>query len=273
MISLFIIYSNDRIKPLKITASLLKQMKGYEKWQKLLITDGKVKNPLDDFNCIEVPRINNKFCWGRMWDVGVFSSKNDIIWYLDSDRLLPENYAECIEKNIKEDSFIFTSHHYQMLTELNEQECKYWTNLSEDDFFKDLNYFGKFRFELKYKNPINTSGKNVMSGNTAFLKNTYIKLGGVDQWYCGHGAFADTDFHWKAAKNNCQFVDLKLKELHYFHNKIENGKIISKEEYEKMIIENYVYFCKKWDLPKKLVSNLIKNTSLDDNFIEKVWND
>ena len=33
-----------------------------------------------------------------------------------------------------------------------------------------------------------------MSGSVAFTKKTYIRLGGVDPWYRGHGAFADTDF-------------------------------------------------------------------------------
>lgn len=274
MISIFIFYSPDRINALKATISCLKEMEFYEKCQKTLIVDEKTDYLPEDFNLIRVPRINGKFNWSRMWDAGVYSAKFQTVLYLDSDRLLPKNFLSLIKNKIKPEVFLFTSLHFMMIRELSLEECKSFLSKPLEDMLQDNKYFGKLRFEVRSENPLVGPGKNVMSGSTAFLKSTYEKLGGVDPWYEGHGAFADTDFHLHASRSGCQFIDLKLIEIHYFHEKIEKNHALSKKELDKLGLHNYIYFCKKWNLPVVLAEDLANKIGIEKprEYVSDKWN-
>lgn len=256
MISIFIMYSSDRWDALKMTISCLEKMSFYDKCQKTLIVDNEAEKYPLGWIPVQVPRKNGKFCWGRAWDAGVASSKNDIVLYLDSDRLLPPNFLEKIINNIKEDTFLFTSQHYMMLREISFELISNFL-ISENPFVTINNdeYIGFARFEPRSQKPVHESRKNVMSGSCAFTKRTYWKVGGVDHWYCGHGAFADSDFHMQAAVCGAKFIDLKVTELHYPHNKKEENLNLSNEQLYKLSLDNFIYYCWKWKLPVALVEN------------------
>lgn len=245
-------YSKDRAEALQYTISCLRDMPLYGSCQKTLIVDGKIDNIPEEWEAIQVPRINNKFCWGRMWDAGVLSSKYENIVYLDSDRLLPKNFLELVNANIKDDIFIFTSIHLMMKQNLSIEQCK---DILENFYFQKELY--GVSFEVRHLEPHHGPGKNVMSGSTAFTRKTYLRLGGVDHWYCGHGAFADSDFHMQAAAGGCEFIDLNIPELHYPHRKLDtqNNKLQDKELWL-MGLDNFIYYCDKWNIPMVLAESL-----------------
>lgn len=274
MLSIFIMYSGDRSKPLEYTINCLKDMTYYEECQKTILYDDKIDSVPEGWNAILVPRFEGKFCWARMWDAGVVSANFSIVWYLDSDRLLPPNYMENVIENCKNDTFVFSSNHYMMLREMNLEWCKEFVNGDPFDYLMG-NEEGEIfvKYEPKFKKMIHSPGKNAMSGNVAFTKETYYRLGGVDHWYCGHGAFADTDFHTLAHVNACEFVDTKLNELHYLHEKVEEGNPVSEECFKKMSLDNYIYYCKKWDLPISFVEEVAFNSGIDVDYIQKRWAD
>ena len=248
-------YSTDRLDALKYTVSCLEDMYLYDKCQKTLIVDGKIDLIPPDWEVIQVPRVNNKFCWAKMWDAGVLSAKYEKILYLDSDRLLPKIFLEIIENILEDDLFLFTSKHFMMNTLISIEDCK---NVLEY-FDKNKNKYSLegLRYEIRNENPYHGPEKNVMSGSTAFTKKTYLRLGGVDHWYCGHGAFADNDFHMQAACGDCSFIDLNIPEIHYLHEKIDDkSNPIKQKDLWLMGLDNFIYYCDKWNLPFSLAEGV-----------------
>lgn len=239
-------FSPDREVQLDYTIRCLEAMPGYEDCQKVLVCDGKPRTIPKDFSTIIVPRINGQFSWSNMWEAGVSTAKHEIVWYLDSDRLLPPDYLSLVKDLTTHNVFIFSSRHYFVLKSMPIQVLQ--DLLPREDFLWDERAEAAFRYEARYLEPPPGPGKNVMSGNTAFTKSTFFALKGVDPWYCGHGAFADTDFHMTAKVAGCTFVDTKANEFHYHHEKIEAGKALSDQELFQLSLRNFTYYCLKWDI-------------------------
>lgn len=249
-------YSIDRSEPLDYTLSCLRDMYFYEDCQKTLIVDGKIDRIPEDWEVLQVPRLNGKFCWGRMWDAGVFSAQFEKVFYLDSDRLLPKNFLKLINEKLEDDLFLFTSMHFAMHQILPIAHCKEILSQETAEEMINAALLGSLRYEVRHAEPYHGPGKNVMSGSTAFTRKTYMRLSGVDQWYCGHGAFADSDFHMQAALAGCRFLDLELPEIHYPHNKLgENKNPIEDKELYRLGLDNFIYYCNKWRLPTVLVES------------------
>lgn len=273
MISIFIMYSTDRSEALDYTINCLRSMSLYEDCQKTLIVDGKIDKIPRDWEALQVPRIKNQFCWGRMWDAGVLSANNEKIVYLDSDRLLPATFLELVEANCQDDLFIFTSKHFQMKSKPTIEQCKA-TLQSESiaDVLCDPVMSSLLVYEERHGDPFHGPGKNVMSGSVAFTRETYLRLGGVDQWYCGHGAFADTDFHMQAASNGCEFLDLDIPELHFPHDKLNNDNTkLSDKDLWKKSLDNFIYYCLKWELPLVLAEDMAARGGIKrpSNYVSK----
>ena len=255
-------YSVDRKEALDATISCLEDMDMYDKCQKTIIVDGRIDAVRKGWDVVQVPRVGDKFCWGRMWDAGVFTSKNEKIVYLDSDRLLPFDYLSEVFQKLKDDVFLFTSLHFQMLKVFPINECKDFLKIVRETGFTGSEMMGSLRYEARYENPIHRPGKNVMSGSTAFTKKTYQRLKGVDHWYCGHGAYADTDFHCSASVGGCQFIDLQLPELHWPHDKKIGEKSLTDKELWKMSTDNFIYYCVKWKIPLNLAEDLAHQSGI-----------
>ena len=265
MISIFIIFSNDRVEQLQTTLSVLEQMDGIDYCQKTLVVDGKPEVLVPGFETISVPRIRNGFCWSDMWNAGVCSARFDTVLYLDSDRLLPSNYLRLIEEKIQDDTFLFTSRHYMIKSTLQIDEYQSFLEDPRSERITELPYLGCLLYEPRHRLPFHGPGKNVMSGNTAFTRNTFFRLGGVDPWYCGHGAFADSDFHMVAAQGGCKFVDLEVPELHCGHFKIDDrNEVIPNSSLYLLGLDNFAYYCNKWGLPINLVENLAFSAGVKD---------
>lgn len=255
-------YSKDRKDALDATLSCLQDMPLYDKCQKTLIVDGRIEGLcIPDWSVVQVPRIGDKFCWGRMWDAGVGTARYPNILYLDSDRLLPNCFLEKTMDAIADDVFVFTSHHYMVLE--NRPLEKYKELLrrigSDDSVLLEAEFFANLKFDIRRTCPHHGPGKNVMSGSTAFTRKTYVRLGGVDHWYCGHGAFADTDFHMRAFMGGCKFFNLELPELHYPHAKRHADSPITDQDIKLLGLNNFIHYCRKWDLTLSLAENLAVN--------------
>jgi len=265
-------YSVDRKQQLDFTISCLEDMELYPSCQKTLVVDGKINIVPKDWEIIQIPRIGDEFCWARMWDAGVYSARFDTVLYLDSDRLLPTNYLDKVLDNINEDLFLFTSKHFMVLNDLSIESCKLFLKSSNvKGIFIEDDYIGSVRYEPRLGEPVYGPGKNVMSGNTAFTKKTYARLGGADPWYCGHGAFADTDFLLHSFHGGCRALDLNLPELHYHHTKTNEGGDLGEMKLRRMGLNNFIYYCQKWNLPMVLARNLALECGVKrpDSYIKK----
>lgn len=258
MISIFIMYSGDRAKALSYTIGCLKQMSLYENCQKTLVTDGQTPVSVEDWGVIAVPRRNDKFCWASMWNAGISNAYHPGILYLDSDRILPANFLTLVQEKLEDDTFVFTSNHFQMLRELSLESCQRFLRRCDDpDVYLDPEFVGSVIYEPLAGQPRHGPGKNVMSGCVAFTRATYVSCGGVDPWYCGHGAYADTDFHLQAHRKGCRFIDLGIPQLHFPHAKRSRlGKELSPEKLKLLALDNFIYYCRKWELPMSLAEDL-----------------
>ncbi len=255
-------YSPDRKSALEATVMCLQDMPGYGLCQKTLVIDGAPNVVFEDWDLVQVPRLDGQFCWSHMWEAGVASARFDKIWYLDSDRLLPKNYLERLSDMIDEGVFVFSSNHYLLLKELTVEQCKDLFAYYERGEMTCEDFLGCARFEPRFREPVHGPGKNVMSGNTAFTKETFYQIGGVDPWYRGHGAFADTDFHFSAKVAGCEFVDLGEAEFHYPHPKRHNEQKLGTMELRRLGLDNYIYYCHKWGLPMAMAENVAHECNL-----------
>lgn len=256
MISIFIMYSPDRKEALGHTIACLSDMELYDECQKTLIVDGKTNVFYEDWDQIQLPRLSNQFCWARMWNAGVFTAKHEKIVYLDSDRMLPTDYLSMVNELVEDKVFLYTSFLFNMLKTMSIEDCRaLLRHESMEPLIKDPLAIGTIRYEIRHGVPFHGSGKNVMSGSVAFTKNTYQELGGVDPWYRGHGAFADTDFHMTAVVGGCRFVDLGIPELHYPHSKLDGPNVLSDSALWILSLDNFIYYCDKWKLPMSLAES------------------
>lgn len=254
MLSIFIMFSRDRFRQLERTISFLRRNKLFQDCQKTLVVDGRSDRVFEDFEMIQVPRLGGQFSWANMWDAGVATARHPAILYLDSDRLVPSDYLERVLDTVRDDQFLFTARHYMVLKDLEDEECAAF--LANGNLITEDRYMASLKFEPRLRQPPPGPGKNVMSGNTAFTKRTYLRLGGVDPWYRGHGAFADTDFHMEASVKGCQFVDLGVPELHWHHAKIDANDIeIDGMSLARLALDNLIYYCHKWGLPMNQAEN------------------
>lgn len=270
MISIFVMYSNDRKAHLESTISCLQDMPLYQECQKTLVVDGRTNYRPEGWGIVEVPRFGD-FCWANMWDAGVGTAKFPIVLYLDSDRLWPQNLLQEVVEKTKDNNFLFTANHFLIIDDMPLELCKkFLVDFVQDKgAVADSSYVGKLRFDPRYGQCIHAYGKNVMSGGTAFTKRTYYALGGVDPWYKGHGAYADTDFHFTAQLAGCQFIDLGLPELHLSHNKLIKDKVLSDKELHLLALDNYLYYCVKWGIPMSLVESMAHEIGLDKRYIKQ----
>lgn len=257
MLSLFIMFSNDRVDQLQTTLACLQRMKHYDRCQKTLVVDGAPEVLATGFQTVSVPRFGGKFCWANMWAAGVCTARHNTILYLDSDRLLPSKYLEMVLDTVEDDVFAFTSSHYMLRSNLSVDDCVGFLEDPRSGIYMEEPYLGSLLYEPRHEQPFHGPGKNVMSGNTAFTKNTYFRLKGVDPWYCGHGAFADTDFHMTAAQGGCRFLDLRVPELHCGHVKMDDQDIeVESKRLYLLGLDNFIYYCRKWGLPLSLAEYL-----------------
>lgn len=254
-------YSPDRRKAFEVMLAFLSKMSLYNRCQRTLVVDGASDTIYEGWKNVEVPRIDGEFCWANMWDAGVATAKHDKIIYLDSDRLLPAGFLQQMNQSIEDDVFVFTSNHFQLLQDMLVEECVELIEHIEQR--NTVKMMGKVRFEPKFSNPVHGSGKNVMSGCTGFTKKTYYRLNGVDPWYRGHGAFADTDLHFSAKLHKCKFIDLGVLEMHYHHSKLGNdGKAFDAVTLRQLSLDNFIYYCIKWKLSNGLAEGMAADAGI-----------
>lgn len=261
MLSIFVIYSCDRIKQFEIFYECLKEMPGYDECQKILVVDGEESNIYpNDFQVILCKRPKKHFNWALAWDLGIKNSIYDKIWYLDSDRILPTNYLKTLYEEIEEDCFVYSSQIVSMKENIALETAR---KCRKDPYL----YWDYYKEDWRLPNPPNmeflSMGKNPMSGNTGFTKNTFLKSGGLDYSFEGP-ALADTDYYYKTYLKRFKFKTIPCLELHLKH---EYSIHITDREY--MYMYNALKVCKKYGLkPSVRLAERLKASNVDPSFMK-----
>lgn len=275
MIGIFVMFSPDRLPQLAQAVECMREMSLYDRCQKtLLVDDSDVTHPsLPEWEHVKVSRPRKEFNWSRMWEVGVGHSRHEVVLYLDSDRVLPRDYLEAVLANARDGAFLFCRNLFSFRRAVGIHVVKNYRDghtpesLKADyDRHKDLLWYDP-RFGL----PCDGPGKGVMSGNTAFTRETFKRSGGVDPFYRGHGAWADSDFHRQCWGMGMGMVDLGRLELHLHHDKLAaGGGELAAHDVEVLSLNNYVRYCSKWNVDLDRARDVASLLKLPDGFVERV---
>lgn len=265
MISIFIMYSPDRKTYLGKQIEHMRNMPLYEKCQKILVLDGENNVDFEELEIVPLER-GCEFNWSQAWNTGVNHCKYEKILYLDSDRLLPLDYLERIEPLIKDNTFVYASNLFTLCLWPGKDVIDSLLNMTPNQAREEIKDIKKGLIvdDTKFNVPIPRYGKNPMSGNTAFTKSTFRDSGGVDPWYEGHGAFADSDYFMKMYKKGANFLNVSdVVELHFGHTKKDDeGNIFSDKELGVMALDNFIYYCKKWSINLQRAVDMAKSLQI-----------
>ena len=261
MLSIFVIYSVDRVKQFEIFYDCLKEMPGYDQCQKILIVDGESSNIYpNDFQVILCKRPQKNFNWALAWDLGVKNSIYEKIWYLDSDRILPLNYLKTLYDEIEDDCFVYSSQIVSMIDHFSLNVIK---QCRSDPYLHWSKYKEDWRLPCPPNMEFLSMGKNPMSGNTGFTKTSFIKSGGLDFSFEGP-ALADTDYYYKTYLKRFKFKTIPCLELHLKHD-----YSIQIETREYMYMYNALRVCKKYNLkPSNKLNERLKASNIDPSFMK-----
>lgn len=172
-----------------------------------------------ELDCMRLPRLTN---------FGVEKSLAEKIVLLDGDRIAPAGYYQRILDQLEKGK-IFSIKTMHNLSRQNEdweiERCKY-------DYFVD---------ERGHTTP----GQRCMwSGNTAFMKTDFYRVGMMDEDYKGYG-FEDQDMSLTMEKHGIEQILIDEEEIHLWHER----KTYGVGDQKQLFIDNGLRFCKKWDIP------------------------
>lgn len=161
---------------------------------------------------------------------GVKQSKFDKIVILESDRILPKGYFQEALDELQPGVMITTQHMKKLLAPATNEEIiagQYQTYCDDRSI--------KCEFGIK----------NMWSGNTACMKEDFLKVGGIDPYYRGYG-WADCDMTLTMEQAGIQSIYKKnYTELHLWHEQQTYGTGDQKQ----LFINNCLYVCRKWKRP------------------------
>lgn len=178
----------------------------------------------DHFNmkldCMHLPHLTN---------MGVEAAICDKLIILESDRILPAEYFASVIDQLEEGKQITTKN---ML--------KLSQKTTDEEIIKD-----KFDYTEEHRTDTEQLGmRNMWSGNTAIMRQDFIKAGMMDEHYKGYG-WADCDMTLAVKTAGIKSVFRPEIELHLWHPFMTYGDGDQKQMY----IDNGLYFCKKWKKP------------------------
>jgi len=244
--SVVIPFSQTRLNNLEQILRFFKKEEIAKDCEFLLVCQNSCDKPKINNLNIKLIQINsNEYCRAKMCNKGVSASQSEIIILLDSDRILPTNYFSKNCSSVSSNQCISTQNLWQITHPVTDEDI----------------IIGNYSVLQDTKSTSNEMHKKGMfSGNTVMHKNTYVKLGGMDESFVGYG-YQDIDFAKTAISHGLEMIFHNDKELHLHHSKIPP------EEVRKSTVWNGIKYCKKWQLtPEPLL--IERGLSVGINVIE-----
>lgn len=188
--------------------------------------------------CMELPFMQLP----RLTNEGVMRATADRVVVLESDRILPEGYFEQVLAELKPGISITTK-----------KMRKLTAAASNDEIVA-----GKYDTTCDDRSTTCEFGvKNMWSGNTAFMKADFLRVGKMDETYTGYG-WADCDMTLTMEHGGVQSIYKENHtELHLWHE----GQTYGSGDQKQMYFDNCIYCCKKWNrpLPKFVRDEMLKH--------------
>lgn len=173
-----------------------------------------------ELSCMQLPVLTN---------LGVRLAEAEKVIVLESDRLLPTGYFARVLDELRPGVQITTKKMLKLTQAVSDHELRN----------------GEYSFVEEFRSESNEIGmRNIWSGNTAFMKSDYLKVGGMDERYVGYG-WADSDMTLNMQSQGVKSIFRPETELHLWHEPATYGTGDQKQ----MFVGNGIYFCTKWNKP------------------------
>lgn len=252
--SIVIIYSNDRYSQFKNSIECWEECDGFNECEKIVCVDGKAKNNFVNWKIIEIKRKRPFFCWADSLNNGVSLCNNNIVFYMDSDRIVTKDFfiesIAVIKEN--ENSFVYPKYLYSLKIDANANRLKnIRDNINENYVYLEPDH--------RQTNPLVFRKKNPFSGCVCFEKSNFLKCGGFDPRFCGRG-YPDYDFMMNVISRNLKMIPIDKIELHQKHEYEGNN-------YKNMLqgLWNMKQYSEKWSLPNNQVLELMHDLKVEYN--------
>lgn len=254
MISIFTIYSPDRKEILEKTIACLEDVIGYKQAQKILIVDGKSNIFPENWEVFEIEK-QGYLHWKMAWSIAVTAMKYDIFWYLESDRIVSNNYLELVLSQFEEKTIYYPKNLYSLAEDVNIVQLK---RLRE--YQKPKNLLIEDQRETIPKMEFK---RNPISGNVLMGKKSYLESGGMDEKFYGWGFF-DWDYFKTTYDLGFKFVQIDSIELHQKHAYAAN-----KHNFNNINLCNAFIYANKWNFPlDKILYEIKWNYDLDTDNLD-----
>lgn len=237
MLSIKVHYSPDRLSQLRTCIACLEHTHLYERCEKVLCVDGSTNIEPPGWKIVEVSRPGLFFSRPKMWREGVEACSNDIIVYLDSDRIIPKFFFQLVRQTMLgqdvNDMFVFPLNHYYIRA-----SCS--VDIAESIRENPSEYAHLLEDDSRSLSPLCINGKNPMSGCVAFSKRCFEKSGGLDPRFEGW-RMADTDYFMSCKEQGFRFLPLADCCDFHLHHAVD-------PDVELFYLWNGMKFLAKWKL-------------------------
>lgn len=249
--TIVILYSPDRQEQLIKSIECWSDCIGYAEAEKILCLDGQGWTP-SEFKICNIERTNDFFCWAASLNTGVSAASNEMVLYMDCDRIIPTNFLLQAESMLRENpkSFVYLKNLFNLKRDENVENIKMIRDNVEK--FRDV-----LKPDHRQNNPEIFSRKNAMSGCVAFCKSHFMNLGGFDERFVGWG-YPDYDFLMKALKSNSELISINASELHQKHQYTADHR-----EFTLHNLYNMNQYVCKWDLNNHIIKQTCKSCDVD----------
>lgn len=209
MLSVFLLYSQDRRSQAELCLEALRLSAGSDRLQTILACDGPSNYHPDGVEVLEVPRPGKYYSLGAAWNAAVARCRHYRVLYLDCDRILPPDFLAVLERELTDGVFLYPESLWWLDRPVGpERLARLRTGLPGPELTPDE----------RQTDPALFPSKCPMSGCTAFTLPTYDRVGPMDPGYEGHG-YADIDYFMRARRAGQRCATLPARELHLNHGR------------------------------------------------------
>ena len=250
--SLVVLYSEDRRSQFLNSVECWGDCAGYASAQKILCVDGESDISIEGWTILKIGRAGDFFCWADSINKGVGGASEEIVVYMDSDRIVPTCwFSECCSLlSVDKNRFLYPSRLYSLkshvgvdaLREIRDNVGSNERLLTPDHRQDDPKVYGR---------------KNPFSGCVAFGRSAFFDCGGFDGRFVGWG-YPDYDFMMKVKTRGLPVIPIDASELHQRHE-----YAIERRMFRMHNLYNLRQYVEKWDLPRDHLERVAESIGVD----------
>lgn len=250
--SLVVLYSEDRRAQLLNSVECWGDCAGYESAQKILCVDGDSDVSIEGWTILKIQRSGDFFCWAESINNGVGLASEEIVFYVDSDRIVPKDWFSRCHSLLSSDKnrFFYPSRLYSLKNHVGVESLRHIRdNVGSNE--------SALVPDHRQDDPTVYGRKNPFSGCVAFGKSAFVDCGGFDRRFVGWG-YPDYDFMMKAKTRGFPAIPIDASELHQKHD-----YAVDRKAFRMHNLYNLRQYVEKWNLPRDHLDRAADSVGVD----------